>query len=619
MMRRKGIFTLLTAVFMVMAFSAVTFAAQNVTMKTTTPNIPKSTCYQVGTDTMGMDASTTMREGDIIQFTVSNGTTICKPINMFLVISSAVAGVTQQLDDISDATAPVSSTNASDVITSSAALLATEQWGFLVQATAGSQLIRLTLRVRDSAANGGNGTVAFQLRPIAGAVTMTFNVTGSTSGDPTLDQLFVKLFDGKWVGAGVSGWYAQNAVPVSGVYDTALTSTTGPTTNVLCLDTLTQNFAFPDVENTYDSIINPATPGTKLSFSGDFRIAHLLSTQTFNLLTCKNAVCGNIALGVVGQSSSCVAFDYETNGTGTQTNPGNGYCTNHKADNIPKFILQSSLPFDFVPYTVTAEILVNGNPGDHGVYWSNDAPLYANSATTTCAATAGQKAFNAGAVTYFNGAGTTTGIVPIGAIGGNCAAVTDAAKAVKFTTTAQVLFANLTDFFFELNFPRFNYNLASVNVGDVVSVRVTLTKGTCGAVTQDICIGTIGCPAGSATAGRCILPFVPSLASGDTYWTGIAISNNSSVSGTVILTAYKKDGSAAATTSAITIPSKGMVSGFVYDTVSFPWTGTRPAGVPAYIQVDSTGFGTTDLNGFVFMADSIATADSDSMGYTCVK
>jgi len=109
------------------------------------------------------------------------------------------------------------------------------------------------------------------------------------------------------------------------------------------------------------------------------------------------------------------------------------------------------------------------------------------------------------------------------------------------------------------------------------------------------------------------------LASGDSYWTGLAISNNGSAAGTVKLTAYKKDGSTAEAT--VSVPSKGMVSGFVYDTATFNWTGTRPAGVPAYIQLDSTGISTANLNAFTFMSDSISTVDatSNSMGYTCVK
>ena len=83
-MRRKGIFTILAAVFMVLAFSAMAFAANQVFLKTTVPNIPKSTCWQAGTDTMEFDHLSNMAEGDVIEFTLNNNVTVCKAINMFV-------------------------------------------------------------------------------------------------------------------------------------------------------------------------------------------------------------------------------------------------------------------------------------------------------------------------------------------------------------------------------------------------------------------------------------------------------------------------------------------------------------------------------------------------------
>jgi len=100
-------------------------------------------------------------------------------------------------------------------------------------------------------------------------------------------------------------------------------------------------------------------------------------------------------------------------------------------------------------------------------------------------------------------------------VSGNCAGVSAGAKATTIKTGPQSLFV-IGDSYLFLLFPPFNYNLAEVNAGDVVSVRVTLSKSTCGVVKViDIPIGTLGCvlkPVG-ATTGRCILPFVPSLAS----------------------------------------------------------------------------------------------------------
>jgi hypothetical protein len=407
----------------------------------------------------------------------------------------------------------------------------------------------------------------------------------------------MKLFDSK-IGFGTSLIYKQAAVPVVDTYFTAIIATD----NILCIDTLTLDFPDEYVQNTPDSI--PVLAINKLFFSGDYRIAHIMTAQTFELETCKGATCGNIPFGTSGQSSTCAAFDYETLGTGL-----NGYCSNHTASSgyLPKFILKSSQAFDLVPYVVTMEILVNGLTGERGVYWSNTAPTYKTSPTTTCATPVGAVGF--AGQTYLRGDGVSAA-VPVAPIAGNCAGVAAAAKAVKITTTSGALFI-AGDLFFEINLPPFNYNLAEVAAGDVVSVRVTMTKGTCGTVTKDLCIGTFiaTCPA-SASTGSCLVPFVSSLAAGDTYWNGLAVINTSTLAGSVNLTAYKKDGTTA--TATIAVPANGMYSNMVS---SIPWVGTAPIGVPAYIMVQSTNYSGANLDAFVMMADGT----HNSMGYTCRK
>jgi len=578
-MRRKGIFTILTAAFMVLAFSAVTFAANNVRLTTTVPNIPKSTCYQAGTDTLEFDTLTSIAEGDITQVTLNNKVTLCKTINMFVAVNAPASVVLETSAD-----APVVTTGGA----LAAPLAAGKQWGFLVKGTVGSQIITITLRVRD--------TVAGLLDPIAGARIMTFN------GLTAADKMLLKLFDSK-IGFGTSLIYKQAPVPVVDTYFTAVIATD----NILCIDTLTQDFPDEYVQNTPDSI--PVLPINKLFYSGDYRIAHIMTTQTFNLLTCKGATCGNIPLGFPGQNSTCVAFDYETIG-GVAPNP---YCSNHTANTgyLPKFVLQTSMPFDplgTTPFSVTAQILVNGVAGEHGVYWSSTLPTYNDSATTLCGLPLAVKAL--GATAYLRGDGITVP-VPIAPIAGACAAVAAGAKAVSFTTAPAVLFA-AGDLFFELNLPPFNYNLAEVNAGDVVSVRVTLSKGTCGAVTQDLCIGTFiaTCPTTPAAGAALLCPYITSLAAGDTYWDGIAIVNTGAAAGTVDLKAFKNDG----TTSTFTTPSIAAGGMYVKLVSAIPWVGTTPAGVPAYItlQASSTIPGGS-LDAFVMMADGA----NNSMGYLC--
>jgi len=578
-MKRKGIFTILTAAFMVLAFSAMALAADQAFIKTTVPNIPKSTCYQAGTDTMEFDTLTTIAEGDVITFTLNNKVTVCKALDFFVTLANT-AGVL-------DLTGNLPSSTTAGAINAAAA---GSQWGFLVQAPFGSQIITLTLRQITTA--GG------ALNALTPANRMTF------TGVALTDKLVIKLFDGKGVATfATSGIQKYTA---AAVYNTAIVAED----NALCIDTLTQDYLGEYVVNTPNSI--PGLFADKLNFSGDYTIAHIMAAQTFALVTCKGATCGNIPLGSTTQTTAtCVAFNYETIGTGA-----NGYCSTHTATalpsglNVPKFVIQTSQAFDLVPYTVSAEILVNGVAGERGVYWSNIAPTYKSSATTTCDTAVGALAL--GATSYLRGDGVTVP-VPVAPLAGPCTVIAAGAKAVKFNTAAAMLFA-AGDFFFELNLPPLNYNVAEVAAGDVVTVRVTLSKATCGTVTFDLCLGTFAstCPVAAGAGGMQLCPYVTSLAAGDTYWNGIAIVNNhATAASTVLLTAYKNDG----TTATFTTPSIAAGRMYVNLVSAIPWVGTAPTGVPAYItaQAPAGGIPVGSLQAFVMMADGT----HNSMGYLC--
>jgi len=565
-MRRKGIFTILMSAFMVLAFTAMAFAANQVFMKTTVPNIPKSICYQAGTDTMEFDSLSSMVEGDVITLTLNNNVTVCKALDFFVTFATT-AGV-------------LDTTGALPVSTTAGAITAAvtgQQWGFRVQAPMGSQIITLTLR---------------QVITATGVLAADTNLRMTFTGTALTDKLVVKLFDGKTGVFATSGILKYTA---ANTYFTAVTAAD----NALCIDTLTQDYLGEYVVNTPNSV--PELVGDKLNFSGDYTIAHIMAAQTFALVTCKGATCGNIPLGATDQTTAtCIAFNYETIGTGA-----NGYCTNHTATNlpsglnVPKFIVQTSQAFDLVPYTVTAEILVNGVAGERGVYWSNTAPAYKTSPLTTCNTAVGAVAFVGQA--YLRGDGLTAA-VPIAPIAGPCAAILPAAKAVKFTTTAGPLFA-AGDFFFELNLPPFNYNLAEVNANDLVTVRVTLAKATCGSVSFDLCMGTFidACPVAGPAALR-VFPYFTSLTTGS-YWNGIALINNNDVDGTVTLTAYEQDGGVG--TAVVAVPARGM---FVDLLENITWTGAGLGGSKVYIRAVSDYAG---LDGFAMMADG----SHDSMGY----
>lgn len=552
-MRRKGIFTLLTAVFMVLAFSAVTFAANQIVLKTTVPNIPKSVCYQAGTDTMEIDSLTQMREGDVIQFTLNNKVTVCKSLNMWLRIAPVGGALTTSADS------PVAATGGS------VNGVGTGEWGFLIRATnadtAAGQIITLTLRLRDAATS----TLA--------AIPASPNVMTYT-GAALTDKMVVKLFDGKTVFAG-SGFFKQAATPVANVYDTNIVAAD----NALCIDTLTQDYLEEYVQNTPDSILY-ATADTKMNFSGDYRIAHIMAEQTYNLYTCKGAVAGNIVMGTTSQSG-CTAFDFETAYSAT----ANGYCIDHVGSN--RFLLQSSQPFENTGYTMTMEILVNGVAGDHGVYFSGGAINTLASSTFGAACSSAATATNALTVSAYLRADGATTATPIAMSG--CSSVLDANKAVKIITSSNNLGIAASSLFVWVDFPAFNYNLAEVKAGDVVSVKVTLAKSTCGSVgTWTIPVGTFGCT--YVSSGVLLFPYFTSLTT-DAFWNGIAIINTGSTAGTANFTAYEKDGSVGSVAS-VAVPAKGM---YVNLLESMPWVGTDLGGSQCYIQVSSDfaadGFG----------------------------
>jgi hypothetical protein len=577
-MKRKSIFTILAAVFMVLAFSAMAFAANQVFVKTTVPNIPKSTCWQAGTDTFEFDSLTTMQEGDVITITLNNKVTICKALDFFVTLGTT-AGVL-------DLTGGLPASTTAGAIT---AAVAGQQWGFVVQAPAGSQIITLTLR---------------QVITATGVLAADANLRMTFTGTALTDKMVLKLFDGKTGVFATSGILKYTA---ANTYFTAVVAAD----NTLCIDTLTQDFPSEYVVNTPNSV--PELVGDKLNFSGDYTIAHIMTAVDYSLVTCKGVACGNIVLGTGLQGTTCTSFDYETIGTGA-----NGYCTSHTASTgyVPKLILQSSQAFEVTSYTITADILVNGSTAAKGVYWSSTAPAYVSAATSPCGAL-GVPATGAlpGAITYAYADGTSVAIAPRAAGAYDCT-ITAVQKATRWAMASAAMFA-AGQYYLQIDLPPFVYNLAEVNSGDVVTVRLTLTKGTCGSVVKDICIGTFGCTTAPAviTTATILCPYVTTLAAGDTYWNGIALTNTAAVDVTVALTAYKADGTTATATQVV--PAKGIVAKMVS---GFTWTGTTPAGVPAYISATASNATTSvagTLNGFVMMSDSTTTTDSNSMGYLC--
>ncbi|MCK4466807.1 MAG: hypothetical protein KAU60_00485, partial [Desulfobacterales bacterium] len=280
-MRRKGIFTLFIAVFSIVAFAGMAFAAQNVFLKTTVPDIPKSLCYQAGTDTWELDDNTVLTNGDVIKFSLMNKTTICRTFDYYLRLHDGTAASCPTFF-ASGAGDPVTATDpgaGADTLNLGGGL-ALHDYGLLVQGVKGAQTFTMTVVDR---------VIATGILSSANAFTLTFVAIA----DPN-DVMIVKFFDEKFLTPYF--WQENAATPlVVGDYldDSAMTFVA--TDNAICIDTLTQDFTGEYVEATPDSI--PAAAGIPLAFSGDYRIAHIVAIEQTELSTCKGAHVGHIRIG----------------------------------------------------------------------------------------------------------------------------------------------------------------------------------------------------------------------------------------------------------------------------------------------------------------------------------
>lgn len=580
-MKRKIIFNLLITVFSVFAFAGMAFAAQNVVLKTTVPDIPKSVCYQAGTDTWELDNNTVLTNGDVIQFSLSNNTTLCRSFDYYLRLHDGLLANCAALN-VSTAADPVTSTIPAWDNLVSTAFAGGDDYGLLVKGVAGDQIFTMTVVERDTATG---------LITSANPFTLTFNAAWPS------DVLIIKIFDEKFL----TPYFWQDdatTVPVDYLDDSAMTFVAED--NAICIDTLTQDFQGEYVEATPDSL--PAPAGVPLVFSGDYRIAHIVAIERTELSECKGAQVGHIRIGdTVAQAfDTCDAFDFEIAGTGV---PGNGYCTDHNGLN--RLIIHSmDAPFILDNYELRLEILVNGLAGDRGVYFSNVNPLTEGDPTLVgaCAAMPGV-AIGLKAMFLADGVTPSAGA----AAGADCT-IAAAARAVILTTAGDPMNLVAGDDYMLINLPPLNYNLADINEGDVVTIRVTLNRLPCGTIGPfDITIGTFGCDA-IAVANWLLYPYFTNFDS-TAWWNGIVVDNLGAIAGTATLYLFEKDGDIGQAVVAVDPQSQ-----YVALLSNIAWTVAVAGGSGVIGDVSGYIIACTDFNtdGFAMIANDNS---GESMGY----
>ena len=269
--------------FLIVLFASLVFctlpawAAGQIFLKTSVPSIQKSFCETVGSITLEIDPGTSLREGDQIQFTLSSGATFCRKLDFFLMI---FPGSSPDFPDHFPGTAfssPVSTSSTADKITvifpgvaGAPPYTRTEyDYGFRVQSSVASQAVQLTMGRRNRT------TGEF----LADEAPGSFYITFDASGGDTWDQLVIRLFDQKFQ---TPYFWKDNPETAETRFIIDSSDAQNPFTgedNALKVDTskFSENFLefVPDsIPSTWEGIVTPFV----LSFSGDFRIARVIST-----------------------------------------------------------------------------------------------------------------------------------------------------------------------------------------------------------------------------------------------------------------------------------------------------------------------------------------------------
>jgi hypothetical protein len=517
-------------VFTVLAFAGAAFATPGlIDIRTTVPNIAKSLCDQAGSQSLAIPDQTSMQVGDVIQFTLDTGVTICKTLDFYIPIANALAFTPPSL--ATDAVQVSNTAVGANVINTIAATNTpvyggVDDIGFHVRGNDGSQIYTLQLVKR---------TVATGALDATGTWAFTFNVAIAPLGDPANDNLTVKLFDEKTIalGAPVSlTIYDDNPPSTTGVYThTILTSD-----NVLCIDTLTGDFQGNQVQSFPDSL--PVTSATKLTFTGVYTIANILPANIFTISNpCKDP-CPQIEI-----EATFDQFDNPTSGI-TEFDPGNyapGVCTGSRmssqntCDPTEGMLLRIKKNSAFtvgVKLYLSLTLQINGASAVGTIGWADNTiepPVVF---------------LSTGASDVCNCTGTS--LTPVGGLNWTRSGT----NTVLTQSLMTPIIANGTATTLEIDLSNVNItDLEDLDDGDQITVLASLYKGNCGELFNgELCIANVLDLCTTLTpAGACYsftLPYSVGTDDPD-FWGGLAVSNQTMTNGEWDLTMYDVDGNMA--------------------------------------------------------------------------
>ncbi len=541
----RRIFVVAVALMSVAIFATSSYAANRVNMTLTSPTIYKSGCEKAGSTTYEFDAGSTINAGDWWYMDLPENITLCK--NYDFIVAGAAAGTAAPNVTINAAALPyqnvVFNTGAGIGAIAAATVTGpltiggnnpanptiTNQFAFLVKGTSGQRRITIYALTSPAVADVPSLVVAadctLQLKIFDGAAWSLTDGTIGANGNRILTD-----DDGDGTYGEIGALVALAGNEVIGNVNTADVTIGAPyVENTLCINAEAMSGQY--VYTSYASKLD------KFTFSGDSQIAHTATAGSIALASCKDSDQFDIEVDSAQGATQCW-FDYEATTSGTNGN----YCdTGWPSVEEQRFLIEAtSGAFGDIgdKYTITAEITSPSN----GVYFGGTPAVTLIKSTQDECNVAGTAPTTAPVWVGTDDSGDTV----TGYNGGDCS-VDDDEMAVKLTQTGtSAITLDGYDTIY-VNFADFVFMNTAVDVGEEVTVELTLNRYPCGEIFSDSrTIGTFVAECGTVAGTMTIrFPWLPgSDAAG--WWGGFVIANFGASEGTATLT-YRDSAGATAT------------------------------------------------------------------------
>ncbi len=572
-MRKRRVLFMMVGMISILAMAGAAFAANEVFLKTTVPNMPQTPCEQAGTISQEYAPGSVLSENDVIEFTLSNNVSICKQIDFFLRLTSTehpadangLGGY--QLPSVNNADFPVVVTNISEDAISIFDITLDHTYpaqaagdfalygdlyelGFLVRGNVGAQRMYLTLS-RRALRDGFDPEY-----PVAADASgfnvyegMVYNVPAdderlgvyfgwlAATGDAA-DRMTIRLFDEKYSGLyygtyGTQGqamyFFKEDDYTTTSLTYKDYVDDTEPEDNVLCVNVM--NFTQEYVEATPDDM--PTDPQFAITFSGDYTIARVLADVNYVLEAICKPNCYDVAIGEeVGQfgtTGGTTAFDpgEYSSALDERFSPGVGMCNGAGGIGFLVYNDMDTLPNDELILTLT--VLVNGLEAETTAYWAGAAPdaMYWADNDEACYSTSLQQI---GYTRAFDWVRDSTNTAIDHQIQGRFKLGTGSDQVNGFV----------------IDLGTIGIDPSRLDDGDEISVNVRLEKFPCSVlIDEELCVANMvdECTAGGGgTGGATTLTFPYVTGLEEPWFCGIAIDNMGTVAGPATITMYDAEG-----------------------------------------------------------------------------